>query len=576
MDGALPLRSTGLTTFTVRSNGVPLPGTFRIVAIDIRRELDRVPTAQLIVQDGDAAAQTFSVSEGAELAPGAAIEIDAGYDREEELLFKGIVTRQRIEAGRRGATLLHVDVRHAVSAATAGRRSRTFTDSSDADVIADLLGAGGLTVEIEPTEVQPQIVQHQVTDWDFALQRSGALGLVCDCDGDTVRFFRPDLSKAAEVTFAYGRDLHRMELELDAESQLAAVEAGVWSPSDQELLLAEAEDAPSPADAATPGLHDVLDARETPRHAGARDQPAADAWAAARLERSRLAAVRGIVEVQGTAEAVPGAIVELKGLGERFNGSAFVSGVRHELGRGDWMTTVQIGLDPRLYHERRRQAAAPPAAGRIPPVSGLQIGLVSALGGDPAGEDRIEVRLVAVTETEGLVWARIAALDAGPDRGAVFRPEIGDEVVLGFLDDDPRDPVVLGALHSSARAAPIPGADDNHQKGYVTRSGMRLLFDDETTKVTVETPGGAVLTLDDGEGSVTLTDQNGNSLKMEASTLELSATKDMKLKAGRNISIEGLGVDLKASSALSVEGSGSAELKSGGQTVVKGSIVMIN
>ena len=312
------------------------------------------------------------------------------------------------------------------------------------------------------------------------------------------------------------------------------------------------------------------------RHSGARDQASLDGWAAGRLQRSRLAAIRGVVEVQGTELPVPGALVELKGLGARFNGLALVSGVRHELGRGDWMTTLQLGLDPRRLHERRPQAAAPAAAGRIPPVSGLQIGVVSALENDPAGEDRIEVRLVTVSETDGLVWARIAAFDAGGDRGAVFRPEIGDEVVLGFIDDDPRDPVVLGALHSSAKAAPIPGSDDNHEKGYVSRAGMKLVFDDDKPSVTIETPGGALLRLDDDAGSLELADQNGNVVKMESSVLKITAAADFKVKATGNVTIEGVNVDLKASAAAGVNGSASAKLESSGQTTVKGSVVMIN
>lgn len=572
---ALP-RSSSLTTFTVKTNGTALPGTFRVVAIDIQRELDRVTSARLVLQDGSAAEQTFPASEAAELVPGAEIEIDGGYDRTETRLFKGVVTRQRIEVGRRGDTFLHVEAKDPVFRATLARRSRTFTELSDADVIAQVLAVEGVTVEIESGETAPQLVQHQVTDWDFALQRAGALGLLCDCDGGQLRFFTPDLGQAAVATFAFGRDIHRLDLELDAESQFAAVEAGAWSAADQELLLGEAEEAASSADAGTPDLAAVGGATDAPRHAGARGQAALDGWAAARLVRSRLAAVRGVVEVQGSELPLPGTLVELQGLGARFTGKAFVSGVRHELGRGDWMTTLQLGLDPRRLDERRPQAAAPAAAGRIPPVAGLQIGVVSALEGDPAGEDRIEVRLVTVSETDGLVWARIAAFDAGGERGAVFRPEIGDEVVLGFIDADPRDPVVLGALHSSAKPAPIAGADDNHQKGYVTRAGMKLLFDDDKPSVTVETPAGALLVLDDDAGTLELKDQNGNAIKMDRSSLEITAVADLKLKAGANLTIEGVNMNLKASASAALEGSASAKLESGGQATVKGAVVMIN
>lgn len=568
-------RSSALTTITVKTNGTALPGAYHVVAVEIQRELDRVTSARLVLQDGDVAEQSFPASEGPDLVPGAEIEIDAGYDRDESRLFKGVITRQRIEVGRRGDSFLHLEAKDPAFRATVARRSRTFSDQSDADVIAEVLAVEGVTVEIEPGEAQPQIVQHQVSDWDFALQRAEATGLVADCDGGRVRFFAPDLGQSPAATFEFGRDLHRVDLELDAESQLSAVEVGAWSPADQELLLAEADGLPSPADGGTPDLAGVAGARDALRHAGARDQADLDGWARARLARSRLAAIRGVVEVQGTAVPEPGAVIELKGLGGRFTGPALVSGVRHELGRGDWMTTLQIGLDPRRFHERRPLAAAPAAAGRIPPVHGLQIGVVTALE-DPDGEDRVQVRLPTANESEGVVWARLAAFDAGGDRGAVFRPEIGDEVLLGFVDADPRDPVAIGGLHSSARPAPLPGDDDNHRKGYVSRAGMRLLFDDDRPSVTVETPGGAVLRLDDDAGRVELTDQNGNSVKMDGSTLEISAAADLKIAATGNVTIEGVNIDLKASAAATVEGSASATLESGAQTTVKGALVMIN
>jgi uncharacterized protein involved in type VI secretion and phage assembly len=136
--------------------------------------------------------------------------------------------------------------------------------------------------------------------------------------------------------------------------------------------------------------------------------------------------------------------------------------------------------------------------------------------------------------------------------------------------------VVLGALHSSAKPAPIPGSDDNHEKGYVTRAGMKLVFDDDKPSVTVETPAGALLIFDDDAGTVEIKDQNGNAIKMDRSTLEITAVADLKLKAGANLSIEGVNMNLKASTSAALEGSASAKLESGGQATVKGAVVMIN
>ena len=178
-----------------------------------------------------------------------------------------------------------------------------------------------------------------------------------------------------------------------------------------------------------------------------------------------------------------------------------MAGVRHTFANGNWETDVAFGLDPETY-AATYPVTAQPAGGLLPAVNGLQIGIVTALEDDPDGEDRIKCRLPLVSDSEEGVWARLATLDAGNERGTFFRPEIDDEVIVGFLDDDPRFPVVLGQCHSSAKPAPEPAKDDNNLKGYVSRSKLKLTFDDDKKVVGLETPGGNKLTLsEDAKGA---------------------------------------------------------------------------
>ncbi len=181
-------------------------------------------------------------------------------------------------------------------------------------------------------------------------------------------------------------------------------------------------------------------------------------------------------EVHDLAHHTTGDMVALAGVGARFNGNVLVTGVRHDydLVHG-WKTNVQFGgleSDGPATNDR----SAPPAGGLLPRVSGLQIGVVVS-NEDPDGEHRVRIRLPLVSDDDG-IWARVASLDAGSDRGFFFRPEIGDEVVAGFLDEDPRCAVILGMLHSSAKAAPLPGSDKNHKKAYKSRSGMQFTVAD--------------------------------------------------------------------------------------------------
>jgi uncharacterized protein involved in type VI secretion and phage assembly len=182
--------------------------------------------------------------------------------------------------------------------------------------------------------------------------------------------------------------------------------------------------------------------------------------------------------------------------------------------------------------------------------------------------------MIATTE-EG-VWARVATLDAGNDRGSFFLPEIDDEVIVGFLADDPRNPVVLGMVHSSAHPAPLVASDDNPEKGFVTRSGMRLVWNDEKVVATIETPGGNSVTLNDDDGSVTLTDGNDNKLMLDGDGVTIESPGKLVIRADGDVEIEGLNVTITASAQLKGEGGAGAELSSSATTTVKGSIVMVN
>ena len=254
-------------------------------------------------------------------------------------------------------------------------------------------------------------------------------------------------------------------------------------------------------------------------------------------------------------------------MGDRFNGDVYVSGIRHEIGNGNWLTDVEFGLDDRWFTERFRVTQAHTAA-LMPPTTGLQIGIVTQLENDPLGEHRIMLRLPILDQEDEGVWARVATLDAGDNRGSFFRPEIGDEVVVSFLQNDPRFPIVLGGLNSSAKPAPIEAKDDNHEKGFTTRSGMRIAFNDEHKNILLETPDGNKLALSGEDQSITMEDQHGNKIVMDSSGITLESNMDIILKATGNLEAEGL--------AVTVKGQSTAEFSASGTTTLKGGLVQIN
>ncbi|ETX04323.1 MAG: hypothetical protein ETSY2_29490, partial [Candidatus Entotheonella gemina] len=503
MNGSVPLnRNRNVVTLTIQVNGSDLPGNIPILAVEVYRQVNRIPYARLRVVDGDPSTSDFPHSTGEFFVPGNELNILAGYHGEAESVFSGIVLRQRVVVRETGSWL-EVECRDTAFKMTLTRRNRQFEDVTDSEAVETLLSEYGLAGEIQATEVtHSQLFQYQASDWDFMVSRLEANGQICIVDDGTVRSLEPSLDEEPEADILYGANLLELDAEFDARNQSGTVRVLSWDPASQELQEVEATEPAWPGNGNLT-VDDMTGATERQEdllwHGGSLAADALQAWADGALQRVRLAASRGRARFQGLTQVRPGHVLQLSSLGERFNGKVYITGVRHEFSRNDWITDAEFGL-PCEPHAKQFDISHVPAAGLVPAVSGLQLGVVTQLSGDPAGEHRIRVKVPLAGMDEQGIWARVAALDAGAQRGTFFRPELDDEVVLGFFHDDPTQPVVLGMLHSSAKAPPLEATEENHQKTYVSRSGISLLFDDDEKVVTLTTPGGNRLVLTDADG----------------------------------------------------------------------------
>ena len=80
-------------------------------------------------------------------------------------------------------------------------------------------------------------------------------------------------------------------------------------------------------------------------------------------------------------------------------------------------------------------------------------------------------------------WIRVLSSHAGNGRGFYFMPEVGDEVLVCFVDNDPDQPYVAGSLYHG-KAKP-PGGQNNYGKGIITAGGNCIVFNDEKDKQTI-------------------------------------------------------------------------------------------
>ena len=141
-----------------------------------------------------------------------------------------------------------------------------------------------------------------------------------------------------------------------------------------------------------------------------------------------------------------------------------------------------------------------------PPATHTWSGVVPARvvdHNDPKKMGRIKVQFF--WQADGSThWARATSPHAGPGRGFMFMPEVGDEVAVAFEDGDPERPVILGSLWNGVQLAPrdgffSPDADipENNVKRIATKSGNRMQLIDVPGQETVvlASPNHSTLTL---------------------------------------------------------------------------------
>jgi len=582
---------SGIVNLKIFVDGKEIAGEFQIRSVSVFKEANRIATAEIYFIDGDANLQEFKLSDKSDLEPGKDIEIKVGYDKTSDLVFKGMIVKHGIKI-RGGSTYTVIECKDKAFLMTIENVSDIYEKKNDSDILSTLIKKYGLTASVENTTfTHPQILKYDVTDWDFVISRAEMNGLLAYTINNEVIIKTPKVGSPV-LTLEFGTNILEYEAQINAESQLSKVTATTWDIKKQDIskkvISSDSFDDAGSLSAATLASK-VKNEGFNMFHPGALDQNELNNWAKAKFLRSKMAKMRGRVKCMGFAKINPGDTLELKGIGQKFNGKVFVSAVSHDISAGAWTTNIQFGFSD-SFHAKKYQTNSLQASGLIPSIHGLQIGIVTKIDQDPDNQHRIQVKL-PLFGAQTNVWARKLFPDAGNDRGVYFMPEINDEVIIGFLHDDARFPVIIGSLHSSKNKTPYVTDAENKEKGVVTREKLKLTFNDADKIITLETPAKQSIVIDDKNGTIIITDKSKNKITMKSNLIELNGVGDIKIVAKQNIEISGLKIDIKAQTDASVSatnikntanaqfkasGNAQAEISSGGQTTVKaGAMVQV-
>lgn len=583
-----------LVTVVIKVDGSPIKDTYELSSISTVKEINRISTAKVVLFDGSTAKETFEISESNDFKPGAEIEIMAGYNSDENTIYKGVIVTHSIQV-KKSSSYLTLKCYDPAVAMTIHKHSKYFLKSKDSDAINEICGDYKIKKSIASTpEKHKELIQYYSTDWDFILSRAEVNGMVVLVDDGKLTVEKPKMKGSAKHSVMYGTDIRRFHGEMDARTQLSSVKCSAWDIADLKVVKGETSKADENKQGNIDGkaLSKLFNSKPFEMQSTAPlSEKMLKTWAEAQMVKSRLARIRGFVAIKGTEKVELGGLLKLEGVGKRFNGDAYLSKIVHEIKGGDWETIAHFGVDDSWFAERV-EVTAPVTNGLLPGIHGIQNGVVKKIDEDPDGNHRIQVDIPMIKESGDGVWARMSHMYASKEYGSFFLPAVGDEVVLGFFNDDPRYPVILGMMYSKKLKPAYKAEKENPTLGWVTKNKLKITFEDKDKNIIIETPGKNIITLSDKDKKVTIVDQNKNKIEMtdkgisfdtpkdfiikSKGEIKLEALKTITLKATQDVKIEGLNIANKAKVGFKAEGQATAELKASGQTVVKGAIVMIN
>jgi type VI secretion system secreted protein VgrG len=236
------------------------------------------------------------------------------------------------------------------------------------------------------------------------------------------------------------------------------------------------------------------------------------------------------------------------------------------------------------------------------PLAESQLGEVIS-NKDPDNLGRIKVKLQWMENDEELPWLRVMTPSNGTrngdkaNRGIFFTPEVGDQVMIGFTQNDPDRPFVMGSL-PHGKAIKSDKNTDNQTKAIRTRSGATIYFHDKEksseNEILIETDKKNYISIkvNNNNGDIkifsskaievnsqeTIVVKSGKSIdvssdstiNVKSNKITIDASDSIEIKANKKIEMKALEVDIEGSKSFSAKGVAEAKLE-GTQLEVKGS-----
>ena len=414
----------------------------------------------------------------------------------------------------------------------------SWNDRTIGDVVKKLCEQAKVQLELNPAfkETKDFICQYEESDFDFIRRLAHQYQEWMYFDGTKLIFGKPR-KLADPIRLEYGTTLSSLDIGLQTLARSEQV-FSYHSGADREMQRM------------TPDLaygHDKLAGDAFRASLGMFSKPARQHALPRISNETELINYMGRKQAAETAEThyitaesqVPtlrvGSVISLYSsflervgnLSEESLGNFIIIEITHEVSQGS-------------YYKNRFKAipatikAMPSPKVRMP-LAETQMATVLS-NADPQGKGRVRVRMNWQTDGMQTGWVRVMTPDGGSssdvksNRGFVFIPEVGDQVLLGFRHGDPARPYVMGSLFNGTTGN--GGGSNNSIKSLKTRSGISVILNDDNKSLTIKDAGGSSIWLD-GNGNIQITAPH--SINFTSTNITINAHNNTHISSGNNL-----------------------------------------
>ncbi|TMA99219.1 MAG: phage late control D family protein, partial [Deltaproteobacteria bacterium] len=301
-----------------------------VIGIRCSDDMDRAARFQLHISD---VGRKWTKSD--KFKPGTAIEIKLGYVGQLRSVCKAEVQTLEVVLTPDGPTRLLVAGFDKGQGFTKGTQTKTYKDVKDSDLARQIAQRNGLSAEVDDSKVvHDYVIQSNLSDYDFLVQRAAVAGFRFNVDGKKLGFKKPQIGQGSAAKLVWRENIGRFAMEVNTYDQVSKISSSGWDPDKMKNMTSPAKkgDEYGTQGGQVTGaqlVKKMFGEVESVLTVASGQQNLLEAVAKAEFNKRGGTFVAAEGRITGDPAVKAGTVIEVDKAGQRVNGQYYVTGSEH-------------------------------------------------------------------------------------------------------------------------------------------------------------------------------------------------------------------------------------------------------